>query len=305
MPILRANVDYAFAIARARDRKPYGYGGVWHPTDVNRTTDCSGIVTHVLDALVNGPNMTWSRHGLSTEAYRYVGGPGSRGPFGTIRVGRPQDIPADAALRIGLQHGPGGGANSHMSCTLEGVAIESSGSYGQRVGGPARHYNNSLFHDWFYLPGPIVGTGTSTPARPHAPGAVYLGRDCGRYECRGDRVRALQIRLNRDYPAYSRLAVDGDFGPLTEGVVREFQRRAALTVDGIAGPATLAALNLFTPQEAPVPAAPKPVRVGPADDQLTMRWNCLGGQTLVEAVAEIRDKVLGTDDRTKPGVVVE
>jgi hypothetical protein len=29
----------------------------------------------------------------------------------------------------------------------------------------------------------------------------------------------------------------------------------------------------------------------------------LGGQTLVEAVAEIRDKVLGTNDRPKPGAV--
>lgn len=303
MPILRANVDYAFQIARARDRKPYGYGGVWHPTNLNRTTDCSGIVTHMLDALINGPNMAWSRHGLSTESYRYVGGPGSRGPFGTVRVARPQDIPGDAALRIGLQHGPGGGANSHMACTLEGVAIESSGSYGQRVGGPARGYNHPMFHDWFYLPGPIVGSGTSTPAQPHAPGAVYLGRDCSRYECRGERVKALQRRLNAGYPAYSNLEVDGEFGPLTEAVVREFQRRSGLVVDGIAGPATLAALGLsFQPQEVPVP---KPVIVGPADDQLTMRWHMLGGQTVVEALAEIRDKVLGTNDRDKKGVVTQ
>lgn len=51
------------------------------------------------------------------------------------------------------------------------------------------------------------------------------------------------------------------------------------------------------------PAAPsKPSPVGPADDQLTMRWNCLGGQTVVEALAELRDKVLGTNDRNKTGV---
>ena len=47
-----------------------------------------------------------------------------------------------------------------------------------------------------------------------------------------------------------------------------------------------------------VPSGP----VGPADDQLTLRWNCLGGQTLVEAVAQIRDKVCGTSDREKEGV---
>lgn len=61
---------------------------------------------------------------------------------------------------------------------------------------------------------------------------------------RGDNVRALQARLNRDYPAYSKLVVDGVFGPATDRVVREFQRRSNLTVDGIAGPKTLAALRL-------------------------------------------------------------
>ncbi|CPR79083.1 N-acetylmuramoyl-L-alanine amidase [Mycobacteroides abscessus] len=43
--------------------------------------------------------------------------------------------------------------------------------------------------------------------------------------------------------------------------------------------------------------------VGPADEQLTLRWKQLGGQTLVEAVAEIRDKVLGTNDRGKTGAL--
>jgi len=53
----------------------------------------------------------------------------------------------------------------------------------------------------------------------------------------------------------------------------------------------------------PPPPPPSPGPVGPAEDQLTLRWNMLGGQTLVEAVAEIRDKVLGTNDRGKPGAV--
>lgn len=57
-------------------------------------------------------------------------------------------------------------------------------------------------------------------------------------------------------------------------------------------------------ETAAVPPTPKPVVVGPADDQLNMRFNCLGGQTLVEAVAEIRDAVKGTNDRTKKGVVL-
>jgi hypothetical protein len=57
------------------------------------------------------------------------------------------------------------------------------------------------------------------------------------------------------------------------------------------------------PVVTPPAEKPQPVRVGPADDQLTMRFNCLGGKTLVEAIAQIRDKVCGTEDRDKEGVV--
>ena len=61
--------------------------------------------------------------------------------------------------------------------------------------------------------------------------------------------------------------------------------------------------DALKPPPPPPPPPPDPGPVGPADDQLTLRWNMLGGQTLVEAVAEIRDKVLGTNDRGKPGAV--
>lgn len=243
MPVLRSNVDYIRSVDAPRDKRQYGYGGCWVRNDVTRTTDCSGIVTHQLDGLINGVRMAFSRHGLSTEAYRYVGGPGSRGPFGTIRVAAPRDIPGDAALRIGLHHGPGGGANSHMACTLEGVAIESSGSYGQRIGGPARGYDHPYFHDWFFLPGPIAGAGGTVDVPILPPGIVYLGIT---YENHGARVLALQQRLNRDYYAYSNLVEDGEFGPATDAVVRIFQRRAGLVADGIAGPATLTKLGLPT-----------------------------------------------------------
>ena len=58
----------------------------------------------------------------------------------------------------------------------------------------------------------------------------------------GDHVRMLQRGLNETFPTYSKLATDSSFGPATERVVREFQRRAGLAVNGIVGPATQAAL---------------------------------------------------------------
>ena len=109
-------------------------------------------------------------------------------------------------------HGPGGGVNSHMACTLEAVSIESSGTSGQQVGPPARGYNDPLFHDWFYLPGPIIQGGATPPGSgPYPPGVVFL-----RLGSKGPRMRALQRRLNSDYPLFSNLEVDGEFGPQTE-----------------------------------------------------------------------------------------
>lgn len=239
MPTLtRRNVDYAANNARIRDNRSYGYGGQWRRDDPGPTTDCSGIVTHTLDGTINGIAMTYQRHGLSTEAYRYIK-VGAKGPFGTVNVGGNRaDVPNGSVLVIGLEHGPGGGRNSHMACDLEGIAIESSGSYGQQYGGPGRHWNNPLFRQFFYLPGTIDGAPIPyEPPRP--PGIDFI--DFGDVS---DKVKVVQQRLNRDYPLYSKLDPDGVFGAQTLYVVKEFQRRAGLVVDGIVGPATLVALGL-------------------------------------------------------------
>jgi peptidoglycan hydrolase-like protein with peptidoglycan-binding domain len=65
---------------------------------------------------------------------------------------------------------------------------------------------------------------------------------------RGDQVKQLQALLNRDYPAYSHLEEDGAYGPNTEAVIGEFQRRAGLPVNGIADADTLAKLDELTAQ---------------------------------------------------------
>lgn len=61
----------------------------------------------------------------------------------------------------------------------------------------------------------------------------------------GPAVAKLQSEMNRIFPRYSRLAVDGDFGPLTDAVVREFQHRAGIVVDGEVGPQTRATLAKY------------------------------------------------------------
>lgn len=62
----------------------------------------------------------------------------------------------------------------------------------------------------------------------------------------GEEVRQVQQKLaEMGYPVGS---VDGIFGDRTEQAVRAFQREHGLTVDGIAGPATLAALGITAPE---------------------------------------------------------
>ncbi|HEY9233123.1 MAG TPA: peptidoglycan-binding domain-containing protein, partial [Blastocatellia bacterium] len=69
----------------------------------------------------------------------------------------------------------------------------------------------------------------------------------------GAAVSRLQQRL-KDL-GFNSGAVDGDFGPGTEAAVIAFQQSKQLGADGIAGPQTLAALDL---------TADVPIEVGPS-----------------------------------------
>lgn len=70
---------------------------------------------------------------------------------------------------------------------------------------------------------------------------------------KGADVRTLQTLLNKNGNS---IAVDGDFGPATDKAVRKFQAEQGLTVDGIVGQKTWAALentaDEFEPEE-PMP----------------------------------------------------
>ncbi|MEU6622633.1 peptidoglycan-binding protein [Streptomyces litmocidini] len=80
-----------------------------------------------------------------------------------------------------------------------------------------------LFYDWNVVSG-TVSDGIGTPT-------LGLGSQ-------GEAVRKLQQLLNEHVPDLPSLAVDGDFGPVTDERVRVYQRRVEITDDGIAGPQT-------------------------------------------------------------------
>ena len=90
-------------------------------------------------------------------------------------------------------------------------------------------------------PGPVPPPGPAPrpgPVPPPSPRRPMLRRGS-----RGRAVRELQARLNRWIARQRRfamrpLAVDGIFGPLTQGAVQAFQRAERLKADGIVGPLT-------------------------------------------------------------------
>lgn len=65
-----------------------------------------------------------------------------------------------------------------------------------------------------------------------------------KYGSRGDEVRQIQTKLKRW--GYYNGNVDGIYGSQTLEAVKYFQRKNGLTVDGIAGPATLKAMGIYS-----------------------------------------------------------
>ena len=78
----------------------------------------------------------------------------------------------------------------------------------------------------------------------------------------GERVKKIQEALKK--AVAPDLAIDGDFGPVTEAVAETFQAAKGLEVDGIVGPATAAELGvLSSPAALPPPIPPAPTGIVP------------------------------------------
>lgn len=87
----------------------------------------------------------------------------------------------------------------------------------------------------------VVGTRTwGAIASPGGPGG--MARPTLQRDAHGEHVVYLQRLLNKMFPAYSDLEEDGRYGKATIGVVKEFQERSGLKVDGVVGPKTWAKL---------------------------------------------------------------
>jgi hypothetical protein len=159
--VLQSSANWVLSAFQARLGDLYVFGGDYSPTVLTQGCDCSYCVGWVLEALTNTPaDMSWA-HNVSTESWYYdytnnvPAPPGSTGPYGTIAVASLADIPSDAALTINIMHG-GGGVSSHMNCVLQGIILESNGTFGTCTGGTGGTLStNPEWTDHWYLPGPI------------------------------------------------------------------------------------------------------------------------------------------------------
>jgi peptidoglycan hydrolase-like protein with peptidoglycan-binding domain len=102
-----------------------------------------------------------------------------------------------------------------------GATIAADGSYGPATGEAVRQFQLTLRATYI----------STTVGQLDWPALVVTAR----LGDSGEAVRAVQSALTaHGYP----VAVDGDFGPLTDAAVRAFQARWLSSVDGIVGPLT-------------------------------------------------------------------
>lgn len=167
--VTREHVEWTLARMAERVGNPYVYGGEFSPADIDQGCDCSALVAFVCNGVLYGERATFRRVDaatgawITTESWRPVE-VGDVGPFGSICVAGPDDIPADAAVRIALHHGPGGGVASHTWCEVDGHRFESNGSHGVVSEGDALRIDSPYANDWAYIPGPIDAA--PEPTRP-------------------------------------------------------------------------------------------------------------------------------------------
>jgi len=123
----------------------------------------------------------------------------------------------------------------------KGASLNVDGDFGTLTDTAARAFQaaNGLTVDG------IIGANTwaalrSSGSKSIATASVGTSRATVKKGSKGADVKALQTALNAI--GYNCGAVDGDFGAKTDAAVRAFQRAKGLTVDGIVGPKTWAAL---------------------------------------------------------------
>jgi hypothetical protein len=161
MPLLRSNVEFCKRVFLDRlttdqvgllqpdpgdiDEGPgdtYDYGGTFDPYNLGVSADCSGGAGIFLGAAMRGPAlMSWSRQ-FSTETFP--------GPFNGFRQTTKDDLVNNYyAIKVEIHHG-GGGPESHMAISIDGIVMEVNGDAGVcTLGHGAMAQDDGYWNDWW------------------------------------------------------------------------------------------------------------------------------------------------------------
>jgi N-acetyl-anhydromuramyl-L-alanine amidase AmpD len=223
--------------------------GGWRSNNHGQMTSVRGVVCHHTGS-----------SGSGAEGVVRNGRAGLAGPLAQLTLRRDGSVGVLAngqAWHAGTGSWPSIGRNNGNAHCI-GIEAIYNGSditdaqrraYPRLVAALCRHYKVAV--------GNVIGHREWAPGRKIDPGKIdmaafrrevagFLSRgEVLRLGSRGPAVRTLKDRLKNAYRSYAgHLVVDEVFDQATETVVREFQRRSGLAVDGVVGPATRAALKL-------------------------------------------------------------
>lgn len=146
----------------------YVYGGVGDAGNFGIGFDCSGLDGVALAIAIFGPGYFPNNYKrlFSTETFP--------GPLPGFRQTNRQDCEGGAyPLKVFIHHG-GGGPNSHMACSIDGVWVESNGSHGISMY-PPDITGLDYWNDWWVWDAPIVEDTTWRQPMSYPKGFDYAG----------------------------------------------------------------------------------------------------------------------------------
>jgi peptidoglycan hydrolase-like protein with peptidoglycan-binding domain len=219
----------AQALARELAGGRYIWGGC-----SRQGSDCSGFMSILLNSVQGRPQVFVRRFatGSIRTAADHLGLQPSLGDANDFNLG--VRFPFESHSGIG-----------HVAGSLGRLNVESRGGRGVLVGAAARGATNTLFTHHFHVPIDGAKLGAPPPPQPSRLLHPYPGHQHRRSPSVHDHTSLIQQRLNqiagpRGHQSLGGkpLRADGEFGELTERVVRVFQRHRNLEVDGVVGTQT-------------------------------------------------------------------
>ncbi|MEA2369749.1 MAG: hypothetical protein QOH12_143 [Solirubrobacteraceae bacterium] len=216
---------------------------------------------HFLDAVVNGTYVVWQFVPLSqaSSSLRHPAGSGETNHDNCIQIEHtgfavsssgwsPVYLQGIARLCRWIEQNfavpckapfPFGG-QGHLPARLDWAAWHAASGH---LGHQHVPFNDHTDPGAMNIAAVLGGDHPHPPPPPHPPHATHPFPGVLKNGDRGPGVKELQHGLH-DLPHghYARLVPDGDFGAMTEVDVKQFQASHHLTVDGVVGPSTWAAI---------------------------------------------------------------